>query len=141
MNPIFKHCRRLCEVAYEIAESMDLNVSIVAVDLGGHPIVSFRGDRTTYASMESARRKAVAASAMQLSTSSLTELFAPDPLVNVAIHASGEMLIVPGGFPILFGDGCVGGLGIAGGHYREDNMVGEKAFERHLAERNQGAKK
>ncbi len=137
MNPIFKHCRRLCEHALDVAESMDLNVSIVAVDLGGHPIVSFRGDRTTYASMEAARRKAVAASAMQLATSSMADLFAPDPMVSLAVHASGEMLIVPGGFPILFGDGCVGGLGIAGGHYREDNMVGEKALEKHLAERRQ----
>jgi glc operon protein GlcG len=128
VNHTYKYCRSLCDAAFEIAESMDLNVSIVATDLGGHPIVTLRGDRTTYASMEAARRKAVAASGMQMSTSALSEMFAQDPLVQLAVHASGEMLVVPGGFPIIFGSGCIGGLGIAGGHYKEDHVVGEKAF-------------
>ena len=128
MNHIFKHCRRLCDAAFGIAESLDLNVSIVATDLGGHPIVTLRGDRTSFASFEAARRKAVAASGMLLSTKSLAEMFAHDPLVQLAVHASGQMLVVPGGFPILFGQGCVGGLGIAGGHYSEDHIIGEKAF-------------
>lgn len=128
MNKIFNHCRKLCDIAFSIAESMDLNLSIVATDLGGHPIVSLRGDRTSFATMEAARRKAVAAAAMQMSTSSLAALFAADPLVGIAVHASGQMLVVPGGFPILLGDGCIGGLGLAGGHYTEDNMVGEKTF-------------
>jgi glc operon protein GlcG len=129
MNTIHNYARALCERAFEIAQSMDLNVSIVAADLGGHPIVVLRGDRTSFASLEAARRKAVAASTMQMSTAALAEMFAPDPLVQTAVHASGDMLVVPGGFPIVVGPGCVGGLGIAGGHYKEDHIVGEKAFE------------
>jgi glc operon protein GlcG len=140
VNQIYKYCRGLCDAAFDIAESMDLNVSIVATDLGGHPIVTLRGDRTTFASLEAARRKAVAASGMQMSTSALAEMFAQDPLVQLAVHASGEMLVVPGGFPIVFGQGCVGGLGIAGGHYREDHIVGEKAFVR-LVELNRPAER
>jgi uncharacterized protein GlcG (DUF336 family) len=128
VNQIYRYCRSLCDAAFEIAESMDLNVSIVAADLGGHPIVTLRGDRTTFASLEAARRKAVAASAMQMSTSALAEVIAQDPLVQLAVHASGAMLVVPGGFPIIFGSGCVGGLGIAWAHYKEDHLVGEKAF-------------
>jgi glc operon protein GlcG len=130
MNPIFQHCRKLCDAAFDSAESMSLNVSIVATDLGGHPIILMRGDMTGFATLEAARRKAVAASTLLMSTSALAEMIAPDPLVQTAIHASGEMLVVPGGFPILFGEGCVGGLGIAGGHYKEDHIVGEKALER-----------
>jgi glc operon protein GlcG len=128
MNSIHLYARALCERAFDIAQSMDLNVSIVATDLGGYPIVVLRGDRTSYTSLEAARRKAVAAGGMQMSTSALAEMFAQDPLVLTAAHASGDMLVVPGGFPIIFGTGCVGGLGIAGAHYKEDHMVGEKAF-------------
>jgi len=135
MNDIHNYARALCLRAFDIAQSMDLNVSIVAADLGGHPIVVLRGDRTTFASLEAARRKAVAAGAMQMSTAALAEMFAPDPLVQTAVQASGDMLIVPGGFPIIFGPGCVGGLGIAGGHYREDHIVGEKAFAALQAEK------
>jgi glc operon protein GlcG len=129
MNAIHNYARALCQHAFDIAQSMDLNVSIVAADLGGHPIVVLRGDRTSFATLEAARRKAVAASAMQMSTAALTDMFSEDALVQTAVHASGDMLVVPGGFPIIFGPGCVGGLGIAGGHYKEDHVVGEKAFE------------
>jgi glc operon protein GlcG len=128
MNAIYNYAHALCARAFDIAQSMDLNVSIVATDLGGHPIVLLRGDRTSFASIEAARRKAVAAGAMQLSTAALAEMFAQDPLVQTAVHASGDMLIVPGGFPLIVGPGVVGGLGIAGGHYKEDHIVGEKAF-------------
>lgn len=129
MNDIHNYARALCARAFDIAQTMDLNVSIVATDLGGHPIVILRGDRTSFATLEAARRKAVAASTMQMSTAALADMFAQDPLVQTAVHASGEMLVVPGGFPLIFGPGCVGGLGIAGGHYKEDHVVGEKAFE------------
>ena len=129
MNSIHNYARALCMRAFDIAQSMDLNVSIVAADLGGHPIVVLRGDRTTFASLEAARRKAVAAGTMQMSTAALAEMFSKDPLVQTAVHASGDMLVVPGGFPIVFGPGCIGGLGIAGGHYSEDHIVGQKAFE------------
>lgn len=128
MNAIYHHCRALCDQAFDIAHSMDLNVTILAADLGGHIIVALRGDRTSFATMEAARRKAVAASALGMSTRALADLFAQDPLVQRAVHASDDMLVVPGGFPIIFGEGCVGGLGIAGGHYTEDNIVGERAF-------------
>jgi glc operon protein GlcG len=128
MNAIHKHARELCQKAFDLAEDMDLNVSVVATDLGGHPIVALRGDRASFATLEAARRKSVAAVCMQMSTAALADLISQDPLVQAALHASGDMLVVPGGFPITFGDGCVGGLGIAGGHYREDQIVGEKAF-------------
>ena len=132
MNETHKYMRKLCEIAFDIAETMSLNLSVVATDLGGHPVVVLRGDRTSFASLEAARRKSVAASTMLMSTSALADMFSKDELVQRAVHASGDMLVVPGGFPIMFGDGCVGGLGLAGGHYSEDQVVGEQAFTRLL---------
>jgi uncharacterized protein GlcG (DUF336 family) len=128
MNDVHHFVRKLCETAFDIAESMSLHLSIVAVDLGGHPIVILRGDRASFPSVEAARRKAVAAASMGLSTAAIVDMLGHDALVQQALHASGDMLIVPGGFPILFGDGCVGGFGISGGHYTEDQMVGDKTL-------------
>lgn len=133
MNENFLYARKLCDAAFDIALSMNTHMSIVATDLGGHPIVILRGDNTSYASLEAARRKAVAAFTMQMSTGALADMISQDPLVQRAVHASGDMLVVPGGFPIVFGSGCIGGLGIAGGHYTEDHIVGEKAFKAILA--------
>jgi uncharacterized protein GlcG (DUF336 family) len=38
------------------------------------------------------------------------------------------MLVVPGGFPMIVDGNCVGGYGIAGGHYSEDEMLGGRAL-------------
>lgn len=129
MNRLHSHMRELCLAAFKTAETHNNNVSIVAVDLGGHPVVLLRCDHAPFSATEAARRKAVASASLAMPTSGMAEMFAGDPMVLTALHASGDMLIVPGGFPIIFENRCIGGLGIAGGHYSEDDLIGRKALE------------
>jgi glc operon protein GlcG len=128
MNSLHQYMRQLCESAFDAAQALSVHGSIVATDSGGHLIVALRADRAAFSSLEAARRKAVAGAAMQASTGALSEMLSQDPLALVALHASGDMLIVPGGFPIYHDGKCVGGLGIAGGHYKQDHLIGEKAL-------------
>jgi glc operon protein GlcG len=118
----------LCLAGFKGAEQHNSHVALVAVDLSGHPVVVLRADRAPYPAVEAARRKAVAAASLRMPTAGLSEMFATDPLVLTAIAASGEMLIVPGGFPIMFDNECVGGFGVAGGHYNEDDAIGRRAL-------------
>jgi len=134
LNRITQHMHNLCIRAYNAAETFNINITVVAVDLGGHPVALLRGDFASYPTIESARKKAVTSASLQMSTSALVSMFAADPLVTTALTASGEMLIVPGGFPIYFENRCVGGLGIAGGHYMEDDLIGQKAMSLHKAD-------
>jgi len=128
MNKIVKHARKFCEAAFDLSETYNLNVTVLAVDHGGHLIALYRTDYAAFASIEAARRKAVAAACFQMPTAAQHHMFENDPLVMVAAMASGDLLIVPGGFPLILDNVCVGGVGIAGGHYREDQMLGEKAL-------------
>lgn len=134
MNPIVKEAQAFCQVVADLAETFNIGLTVLAVDKGGHLIALYRSDRAPFASIEAARRKAVAAATIQMPTSAAVHMFEGDPLVVTALTASGDMLIVPGGFPLVVDNNCVGGYGIAGGHYSEDQMVGEKALAK-LAER------
>lgn len=128
MNAILHQARKFCEAVLDHAQRYSLNVSVVAVDKGGHLIALYRTDRAIFASSEAARRKAVAASALAMPTSAMVDMFRNDPLVTTALSASGDMLVVPGGFPLIVDGNCVGGYGIAGGHYSEDEMLGGRAL-------------
>ena len=128
MNAILHQARKFCESVLEHAERYSLSISVVAVDKGGHLVALYRTDHAIFASAEAARRKAVAASALAMPTSSMVDMFRNDPLVTTALSASGDMLVVPGGFPMIVDGNCVGGYGIAGGHYSEDEMLGGRAL-------------
>ena len=128
MNRVVKRAREFCDAVFDHAERFELNVSVVAVDTGGHLIALYRTDRTIFSASEAARRKAVAAAALHMPTATQAHMFQNDPLVVTALTASGDMLIVPGGFPMIVDGNCVGGFGIAGGHYSEDQMLGEHAL-------------
>jgi uncharacterized protein GlcG (DUF336 family) len=128
MNRVFKHMQQVCMAGFEAAVRHNSHIAIVAVDTGGHFLVVMRADRAPFSAVEAARRKAVAAASMQMTTAAIAEMFRPDPLVITAMSASGDMLIVPGGFPVVLDHNCIGGIGIAGGHYTEDDAIGRQAI-------------
>jgi uncharacterized protein GlcG (DUF336 family) len=135
MNPILAQARAFCQTVVDFAETFNLNVTALAVDKGGHLIALQRTDRAGFPSAEAARRKATAAATIAMPTAAMVHMFEKDQLVVTALHASGDMLIVPGGFPMIVDKVCVGGFGIAGGHYSEDVMLGERALEALAARR------
>jgi len=128
MNRIFKHMQQLCSAGFEAAVRHNSHVAVVAVDTGGHLLVVMRADRAPFSAVEAARRKAVASASLQMPPAAIAEMFSADPLVVTALSATGDMLIVPGGFPVVLDHNCVGGLGIAGGHYTEDDAIGRQAI-------------
>lgn len=124
--------RGLCEAVVAEAVKLGFDICVVAVDSGGHPIALLRTDLCPYPPMESARRKAITAFAMKAPTAMMTELLQHDPVAKEALAASPDLLAVPGGFPLFLDGICVGGIGIAGGHYRDDNWIGEAAIAKVL---------
>ena len=135
MNPILAYANAFCLKVLELAEEHNLSVSAVAVDKGGHLIAVQRGDRTAFPSVEAARRKATASANTGTSTAALLHMMGGDPVVIGAMQASNDMLIVPGGYPMILNQAPVGGFGIAGGHYSEDVMLGDLALAAISAEK------
>jgi glc operon protein GlcG len=113
----------IADATLKQAERYGLDVAIVAVDRGGRDVLAYRTDLTAYNALEPARRKAVTAAAMGMPTSTLVAMTMPDPIAQRALAASPDMLAVPGGFPIVLDNICIGGIGVSGGHYTDDHRL------------------
>jgi uncharacterized protein GlcG (DUF336 family) len=118
----------IADQAVAEAERLGLDVAVVAVDRGGRTILAYRTDLTSYNALEPARKKAVTAAAMGMPTSTVTGFTMADPIGQRAMAASPDMLAVPGGFPIIQDNICVGGIGVAGGHYTDDQQLLSKVL-------------
>jgi uncharacterized protein GlcG (DUF336 family) len=105
------------------AQRRGIDIAIVAVDCGGREILAYRTDLTSYNALEPARKKAITAAAMGMPTSTVTGFTMGDPIGQRAMAASPDMLAVPGGFPLIQDNVCVGGIGVAGGHYTDDQLL------------------
>jgi glc operon protein GlcG len=113
----------IADAVIAAAERLGQDVTVVAVDRGGREILSYRSDLTAHSAMEPARKKAVTAAAMGMPTSTIAGLTMMDPIGQRALAASPDMLAVPGGFPVIQDNIVIGGIGVAGGHYTDDQML------------------
>lgn len=120
----------LIAAAAAVSRELAHDVAIVCVDRGGHVLASRRTDNTGYPAMEAARRKAATSAVMGVPTAMVAGLVSQDPLAAAALSASPDMLAVPGGAPLVVDAVTVGGIGIAGAHYSEDETILQAALAR-----------
>jgi len=79
--------------------------------------------------IEAAENKAYTAAGFGMATDEWYSFIKDDPpLLTGAPHIS-RLVVVGGGFPIKVGNEIVGGIGVSGGHYRQDMEVAKAALE------------
>lgn len=120
--------QELVRRAVEAGGAQGVNVVAVAVDLGGHPVAVARMDGVSYLNTDVAQRKAVLAAAFATPTHQVQTMIGKDPIAGPVIAADPRIALLPGGVPVLEDGRCVGGLGVAGGHYLQDQAVAEYAI-------------
>jgi glc operon protein GlcG len=103
-------------------------MALVAVDEGGRTILTYRTDLCSWTAIEPARKKAITSATMRMATSSVSAITMFDQLAQRALGATPELLAVPGAFPLILDGNCVGGIGVAGGHYGDDQYILSKAL-------------
>jgi uncharacterized protein GlcG (DUF336 family) len=90
-------------------------------------------DRAPLLAVQVAQDKAYTAAGFGLSTDGWFDFIKDDPPLAAGAAAGIERLVIfGGGYPITSGDKTVGGIGVSGGHYKEDMEVaqaGLKALE------------
>ncbi len=121
--------RAYLDKAIEVAEGQRVRVAVAIVDREGLLIAGARMDGVPHLNLEVARRKANAAQLLSNTTQHLIDSTAvsDDAVLRAGLAAMGDQIILlPGGFPIMPSFAVVGGLGIAGGHYSQDHHIGEK---------------
>jgi len=125
--------RKIKNTAVKAAEKAGIAVSIAVVDAGGHLLVLERMDGGKFHTVHSATTKAVCAASSKRITSAKGAQGQP---LDVA-HALGLALAagperwtaMEGGCPVMAGDECIGGVGVAGGNWEFDEKVAREAAE------------
>ncbi|BAY17442.1 hypothetical protein NIES2109_12290 [Nostoc sp. HK-01] len=120
--------QKLVVAAIDEAQKQKLSVAISVVDLGGHLVAFTRLDGTSYSANDASRRKAVAACNFKTPTHILFQIAKNDSDMSNALWKDPHIFIFPGGFPIMDGAYCIGGIGVAGGNYIQDQSIAEAAL-------------
>ena len=115
------------------AEAMGFSVSIAIVDAGGHVLLLARMDGGRFHTVHSALTKAACAASNRRPT---TTQGAEGQHLDL-LHAVGLSLAagpdrwtaMEGGFPVMVDGECVGGIGVAGATWEEDQRIAEVALK------------
>lgn len=125
--------RAMLEAARTKASQMGLEVCIAIVDSGGHLLVLERMEGSPFHTVHSSTTKAVTAASNKRPTSAKG---AQGQSLDL-LHALGLALAagpprwtpMEGGYPIMTQEQCLGGIGVAGGDWQQDQQIALAALE------------
>jgi uncharacterized protein GlcG (DUF336 family) len=125
--------KKMMDHATEKAQKAGHAIAVAIVDAGGHPVLIQRMDGGRFHTVHSSTTKAVcAASNMRPTTmkgaagQSLDTMHA----LGLALAAGPERwTAMEGGYPIIFGGVCVGGIGVSGATWELDDELAREAVE------------
>ena len=123
--------RKIVDAAVNRAQQENIAITVAVVDAGGHLMVLERMDGGKFHSVHSATTKAVCAASNKRNTGatgavgqSLDVMHA----LGLALAAGPERwTAMEGGCPIMAGNECIGGVGVAGGNWEFDERVAKEA--------------
>jgi glc operon protein GlcG len=127
-----KGVRMMMGAAIAKAEEFGVAVTVAIADGGGHLLMLERMEGGRFHTVHSSTTKAVCAASNRRATSSRG---AQGQSLDV-LHALGLTLAagpdrwtaMEGGYPIMIGNECVGGVGVAGGDWRQDEEIAKAAL-------------
>jgi len=114
------------------AEEFGIAVTVAIVDAGGHMLVLERMDGGRFHTVHSSTTKAVTSASNKRPT---TTKGAQGQDLDT-LHAIGLSLAagpahwtaMEGGFPIIVDGQCLGGIGVSGGDWKQDEEIAKAAF-------------
>ena len=125
--------RRIKDTAVNAAEKAGLAVTVAVVDAGGHILVLERMDGGRFHTVHSATTKAVCAASNKRGTGSqgaVGQALDTAHALGLALAAGPERwTAMEGGWPVMAGSECIGGVGVAGGNWEFDEKVAREAAE------------
>lgn len=125
--------KTMMSAAIAKADSFGIAATVAIVDGGGHPLLLERMDGGRFHTVHSSLAKAVCAASNRRPTTtrgaqgqSLDTLHA----IGLALAAGPERwTAMEGGFPIMVDGQCVGGIGVSGGDWEQDQAIARAAVE------------
>ncbi|AMJ65698.1 GlcG/HbpS family heme-binding protein [Hymenobacter sp. PAMC 26628] len=110
--------------AQQEAQRQQLSITVTVVDTGGHVRALVRHEGCSYFALESSRLKAVTASQLRLPSHVVGELGQKFPALQASFATNPAISGLPGGFPLVWQNAVIGGVGIAGGNFEQDQAIG-----------------
>ncbi|MBI3127972.1 MAG: heme-binding protein [Candidatus Tectomicrobia bacterium] len=125
--------KQMLAAAIGKAEEFGIAVTVAIVDAGGHLLVLERMDGGRFHTVHSSTTKAVTAASNKRPTTTkgaqgqdLDTLHA----LGLALAAGpGRWTATEGGFPVVVDGECVGGIGVSGGDWAQDEAIARAAVE------------
>jgi uncharacterized protein GlcG (DUF336 family) len=108
------------------ANELSTPMCIAIVDDGGNLKAFSRMDGAALLSTQVAQDKAYTAAGFGMATHDWHDFIKDDPpLADGATTGINRLVVFGGGYPIKVDDQVVGGIGVSGGHYTQDQEVAE----------------
>lgn len=128
-----KGAKMMMEAAIARAEEFGIAVTVAIVDTGGHLLLLERMDGGRFHTIHSSTTKATsAASNKRPTTTKGAQAQELDTLHAIGLSlAAGpsRWTATEGGFPIIVEGDCVGGIGISGGDWEQDQQIAQVAID------------
>ena len=109
------------------AKRQNLPVTLTVVDMGGHVRAVQRQEGCSYFALKSSRHKAITASQLRMPSHVVDGIGQKFPSFHASFKANPDISGLPGDFPIRWAGVVVGGLGVAGGNFDQDQAIGAAA--------------
>ena len=125
--------KKLMGAAIKKAEKIGISATIAIVDAGGHILLLERMDGGRFHTVHSSTTKAITAASNRRPTTTrgaqgqdLDSLHA----IGLSLAAGpGRWTAMEGGFPIIVDGECLGGIGVSGGDWQQDEEIAKAAVE------------
>jgi glc operon protein GlcG len=125
--------KKMLETAAAKARETGIAVSVAIVDAGGHLILLERMDGGRFHTVHSATTKAVAAASNRRPTSARGaqgQALDSSHALGLALAAGPQRwTAMEGGCPVIVAGECIGGIGVAGGDWKTDEMLAQEAVK------------
>ncbi|MGW1169781.1 GlcG/HbpS family heme-binding protein [Streptomyces sp. NPDC002550] len=116
----------LIAAVHTAAARIGFAAAVAVTDPGGHLKAFDRADDAPFLTAEVALDKAWTAAAFHIPTHAWNDYLANPQIAPLSSHP--RLMAVGGGYPIIENGRCVGGLGISGGSYEQDQQAAEEAL-------------
>lgn len=116
----------LIAAVHTAAARIGFTAAVAVTDPGGHLKAFDRADDAPFLTTEVAIDKAWTAASFHTPTHAWNNYLADPNIAPLGGHP--RLMAVGGGYPIIDNGQCVGGLGISGGSYEQDQQAAEEAL-------------
>ena len=125
--------RKMMATAMGLAEQEQVPIAVAIADAGGHLMALERMDGGRFHTVHSSTTKAVCAASNKRPTTAKgaqAQTLDTSHAIGLALAAGPERwTAMEGGYPIIVGDECIGGIGVSGGNWEFDDKVARMAVE------------